>query len=326
MLPPSVLSILNDDLEKVDLHLKNLLDSDNPVLSKIGHHIWACGGKRVRPILLLLSAQLAGFPGPKDRAIHLSGIIEFIHIATLLHDDVIDEAHIRRGKPSANQIWGNQFPVLVGDYLYARSFFLLVEDQEPAIMKTVSSATATVTDGEILQLQKSKDFTTTEEEYIEIIAKKTSCLMAASCKIGAILGRVSEEQIEALHKYGTYTGIAFQLVDDLLDYVSQEKTLGKPVLNDLKSGNCTLPLIRTINLAGQSEVERLRQILSKPEYSSGELGWISDLIKKYGGDKYTIEQAKEYIQRAKQELSVFDDSIYKKALFDLADFIVQREF
>lgn len=326
MLPSSISSLIDEDLGKVEQHIKSLLESDNPLISQIGHYICKSGGKRVRPVLMLLSAQMAGYKGPGERAVHLASIIEFIHAATLLHDDVIDDAHLRRGNPSANRKWGNQLPVLVGDYLYATSFYLLVKDNDTRIMETVSSATATVTDGEILQLQKKGDLSIREEEYIQIIAKKTSCLMAASCRIGAILGEVSKERIEALDGYGTDVGIAFQLIDDLLDYVSYEEKMGKPVTNDVQGGTCTLPLIRTLQMAAPEEVSRISGLLAQPEHSAEDLAWIVGLIKSCGADKYTLDRAVWYVQRARERLAIFEDSGYRQALLDFSDYIVQRDF
>lgn len=326
MLSTSNSPLIDEYIESVDQHLKKLLDTDNPLLSQIGNYICQSGGKRVRAILLLLSSQLAGFQGQKERVVHLAGIIEFIHAATLLHDDVIDNAHIRRGNPSANHKWGNQLPVLVGDYLYAKSFFFLVKDNNTRIMETVSSATATITDGEILQLQKSENFSISEEENIEIITKKTSCLMAASCKIGAILGDVSQEKLEALHNFGIDIGIAFQLIDDMLDYTSHEKKLGKPVYNDLKGGNCTLPLIQTLKQASPAELDRINEILFQDEYSDEDLSWIGQLIKRHKADQYTLDKAQWYIQRAQQRLNIFNDSEYRQSLIDLSDYIIHRDF
>lgn len=326
MLPESISSLVNDDIIQIDQHLKSLLKVDNPLLSQVGNYICESGGKRIRPMLLLLSAQLAGYRDPKHRLIHLASIIEFIHAATLLHDDVIDNSHIRRGNPSANQKWGNQLPILVGDYLYAKSFFLLVKDKNNAVMETVSDATAVVTDGEILQLKKNRDFSISEKEYIEIIAKKTASLMAASCKIGAILADISEEQIQALNNYGMEIGIAFQLVDDMLDYISHEQRLGKPVYNDLKEGNCTLPLIRGLQLAEPEELAMMHGILSREEYSDEGLLQIKKVISKYQTDKYTLEQAAWYVACAKQRLDPFPPSVYRQALLDLADYIVNRDF
>ena len=326
MLSSSISPVIDEYIENVDHHLQKLLDTDNPLLSQIGNYICQSGGKRVRAVLLLLSSQLAGFQGQKERVVHLASIIEFIHAATLLHDDVIDNAHMRRGNPSANQKWGNQLPVLVGDYLYAKSFFFLVKDNNTSIMETVSSATATITDGEILQLQKSENFSISEEEYIEIITKKTSCLMAASCKIGAILGDVSQEKIEALYNFGIDIGIAFQLIDDMLDYISQEKKLGKPVYNDLRGGNCTLPLIHTLKQASPEELDRIHEILFQKELSDEDLFWVGRLIKRHKADQYTLDRAHWYVQRAQQRLAIFTDSDYRQSLIDLSNYIIYRDF
>ena len=326
MLSASISSLIYEDIERVDQHLKSLLDTGNPLLSQIGNYICQSGGKRVRAILLLLSAQLAGYQGQKERVVHLASIIEFIHAATLLHDDVIDNAHIRRGNPSANQKWGNQLPVLVGDYLYAKSFFFLVKDSNTRIMETVSSATATITDGEILQLQRSGNFSITEEEYIEIITKKTSCLMAASCKIGAILGDIPQKWEEALHNYGTDVGIAFQLIDDMLDYISHEEKLGKPVYNDLRGGNCTLPLIYTLQQANPEELEQIHEILFQEEYSDEDLFRIGGLIKRYKADQYTLDKAYWYVRRAQERLHIFEESEYRQSLIEISDYIIHRDF
>ncbi|MBN1226719.1 MAG: polyprenyl synthetase family protein [Deltaproteobacteria bacterium] len=326
MVSPNNSPFIDEYINSVDQHLQKLLDTDNPLLSQIGNYICQSGGKRVRAVLLLLCSQLAGFQGQKERIVHLASIIEFIHAATLLHDDVIDNAHMRRGNPSANRKWGNQLPVLVGDYLYAKSFFFLVKDNNTTIMETVSSSVATITDGEILQLQKSANFSISEKEYIEIITKKTSVLMAASCKIGAILGDVSQEKVDALYNFGIDIGIAFQLIDDMLDYTSQETKLGKPVYNDLKGGNCTLPLIYTLQHASPAELTRINKILFQEEYSDEELSWVGQLIKRHKADQYTLDRARWYVQSAQQRLSIFTNSDYRQYLIDLSDYIIHRDF
>ena len=214
-IPEYVNDLIGEKLNQVEGCICRLLETKNPLINKIGSYICCSGGKRIRPIFLLLSAQLSGYSGKRD--VVLASIIECIHAATLLHDDVVDQSAFRRKNPSANKLWGNHLPILVGDYLYAKSFYWLVKDEDCSIMSTVSSATANVTDGEIFQLHKAGVADLTEEEYMYIITKKTASLIAACCKIGGILGGLNGHVLESLEFFGTQVGIAFQLVDDALD-------------------------------------------------------------------------------------------------------------
>lgn len=323
-IPDCVNDLIGERLNQVEKCISRLLKTENPLLSKIGSYICCSGGKRIRPIFLLLASQLSGYSG--DRDVFLASIIESIHAATLLHDDVVDQAAFRRKNPSANTLWGNQLPVLVGDYLYAKSFFWLVKDGDYSIMSTVSSATANVTDGEIFQLHKTGASDLTEEEYMYIITKKTASLIAACCKIGGILGGMSNHLVETLETFGTKVGIAFQLVDDALDFLAKEEKLGKPTGNDLRTGNATLPLIRTLSLAGNEDQIRVQESMQTVPMNGTKLAWALNLVREHKGAEYTLGRAREHIKDAKEALENFEDSTAKKALLSIADYIVDREF
>jgi octaprenyl-diphosphate synthase len=243
-----------------------------------------------------------------------------------LHDDVVDQAAFRRRSPSANKLWGNQLPVLVGDYLYAKSFYWLVKDGDYSIMSTVSSATANVTDGEIFQLHKTGVADLTEEEYMYIINKKTASLIAACCKIGGILGKLNNPLLKVLEFFGREVGVAFQLVDDALDFLANEEILGKPTGNDLRGGNATLPLIRTLSLMRIEDQLRIRRLMKKHPISESELLWAVGLVKQYKGAEYTLEKARQTVKSVKKSLDRFKNSLAKQALLSIADYIVDREF
>ncbi len=323
-LPDCVRELVGERMVKVEDSIRYLLKTENPLLTQIGSYICCSGGKRIRPMFLLLCAQLCGYKG--DRDVFLAGIIEFIHAATLLHDDVIDQAAFRRGATSANKRWGDHLPVLVGDYLYAKSFYWLVDDGDYSIMSTVSSATANVTDGEIYQLHKSGVSDLSEEEYMYIISRKTASLIAASCKIGGILGGITGRFLEALEFFGKQVGIAFQLVDDALDFLSTEEKLGKPIGNDLQSGNATLPLILTLSNATDVERMRVRELMKNMPVNGADLSWAINLVNKYKGAEFTLKRAQEFIDNAKKALDIFEESSAHKALLSFAEYVVKREF
>jgi octaprenyl-diphosphate synthase len=228
-----------NDLKKVEEQMEMYLRSDVRLIPEIIHHLIGSGGKRFRPLLLLTASELCGYRG--ERRYPMSAIIEFIHTATLLHDDVIDHAQTRRGKPSANRVWGNAASVLVGDFLYSKSFRLMTDDGSLAILKLISTTTNTMSEGEVFQLMKTGDVSITEKEYLSIVEKKTSILISAACAIGGILGNAAESQIEALTRFGIRLGSAFQITDDTLDYVADEEEFGKAIGQDLKEGEADAP-------------------------------------------------------------------------------------
>lgn len=319
----AALTVIGEDLKFVELQLRKDLESNVPLISKVGEYVLASGGKRVRPALLLLSAKICGYNG--DKHIPLAGVIEFIHTATLLHDDVVDNANIRRGNASANSVWGNEASVLVGDFLFSRSFSLMVDTGSLAILEVISRATTLLAEGEVLQLICTSDVSVTEERYIEVIRNKTAVLISAACHAGALLGNCSRDRIHALRDYGMDLGIAFQLMDDTLDYIASEDSFGKSIGHDLEEGKVTLPLIHTLQNCTSAERERIVEVVTKQELEEGDFDAVFELVKSYGGIDFTIEKARQHISLAKSRLDIFPDSPEKAALIAIADYVITRE-
>jgi octaprenyl-diphosphate synthase len=294
-----------------------------PLISKVAEYVFSSGGKRIRPALLLLSARLCEYSG--NRHVPFASVIEFIHTATLLHDDVIDKAHLRRGIASANTLWGNEASVLVGDYLFSKSFSIMVDEGNLDLLRALSNATTIIAEGEVLQLISMSNIHITEERYIEVIKNKTAILLATACQAGAILGMVSAERETALQNFGMELGIAFQLIDDTLDYVSSEEKFGKSIGHDLKEGKITLPLIHTLKNCSSAERDEIASILDKDALLKDDFTRVFGLVQEYGGIEYSIEIAGNYISRSKARLDVFIDSPEKIALCNLADYVLTRQ-
>lgn len=309
------------DLMVVEDRLRNLFQSQVITIPLIGKYILGGGGKRLRPLIVLLSSELAGYKG--DAHFSLAGIVESIHTASLLHDDVIDGADIRRGKSPAHTLWGNQTVILVGDFLYSNALRLAVSHKSQKIMEALSEATTRMTEGEILQLAKTGDPDITEDEYIKIISAKTAVLMSAACRIGAILGSLPKKKEHALADFGMKTGIAFQMADDILDYMADERELGKRLGKDLKEGKITLPLIQLLKSAGNDEKAEVRKIVKNSHKKSG-LTRLLKLFKKYSSIEQSLKKAEALIRDAKHELSVFPDIPAKESLFTIADYTLRR--
>ena len=315
-----VFHYFGSDLRRVEEHMEMYLGSEVRLIPEIIHHLIGSGGKRFRPLLLLAAAELCGYKG--ERRYPMSAIIEFIHTASLLHDDVIDHAETRRGKASANQVWGNAASVLVGDFLYSKSFKLMTDDGNQAILKLISTATNTMSEGEVFQLVKAGDTSITEKEYLSIVEKKTSILISAACAIGGILGDATDGQIEALTRFGMRLGTAFQITDDTLDYVAKEEEFGKAIGQDLREGKLTLPLIRTMRKCTPDERAFIR---TGVEAKDGEAtAGIMALMHRYDGIPYALGKAKACIDEARGLLASFPDSEAKTALLTIADYIIER--
>ncbi len=317
-----IMDLIGNELAQVEGEFKENLKSKFPLISEIVEHLLLSGGKRFRPTILLLSAKLCGYQG--RRQIQVASVIEFIHTATLLHDDVVDDAELRRGNQSANSRWGSEASVLVGDFLLSKSFCLMVDDGDLKILNAISRATTQMAEGEIQELMKTSDLSVTEEEYLSIVTNKTASLISATCQIGAILGGVDGKKEQALANFGMHLGIAFQLMDDSLDYTSTEKRFGKEIGIDLYGGKITLPLIHTLRSCSPSEREKVVEIiLSK---SSDERAFLSvvDLINRYSGIEYTLEKARGYVAKAKGNLDCFHPSREKTALLTMANYVVER--
>lgn len=315
---------IKQDLKDVELEFRKNLDSEVHLIKKVGEYVLNNGGKRLRPSLLLLSARLCGYQG--SRHIPLASVIEFIHTATLLHDDVVDNAGIRRGKAAANTLWGSGASILIGDFLFSKSFYLTVADGDLNILKILSSTTTRMAEGEVLQLLKNSDVETTERDYLSVVTNKTASLISVACQIGAILGKVSAEKEKALAGYGMDVGIAFQLVDDCLDYTSSNKELGKAIGNDLKEGKITLPLIHIIKNAAASEREEILAAIKADDLKNSQLSSVISLINKYKGIDYTLSRAREYLENAKARLNIFEPNVERAALIALADYVVERTY
>ena len=316
-----IFRLYEQELKIVEDRIKKLFKSHVFTIPLIGNHILDGGGKRLRPLILLLSTEIAGYKG--DARLTLAGIIESIHTASLLHDDVIDGAEIRRGKSPAHSIWGNQVVILVGDFLYSNALRLAVQQKSQRIMEILSEATTRMTEGEILQLLKTGDPDITEEEYIDIISAKTAVLISAACRIGATLGSLPEDMENALARFGMKTGIAFQMADDILDYMADEGKLGKRLGKDLKEGKITLPLIYLLKVASDTEIEEVKDII-KDGLKKGGLKKILKLFVKHNAIELSLKAAQNLISDAKTELTIFPDSPVKKALFTIADYSLLR--
>jgi len=318
----AALALIGADLKNVEEQFKKDLASDVPLIRKVGEYVLSSGGKRIRPALLLLAARLCGYVG--DRHVPLASVIEFIHTATLLHDDVVDDAHLRRGIASANTLWGNEASVLVGDFLFSKSFSLMVRDGDLRILQVLADATTMIAEGEVLQLLCTSDLEMTLERYVNVVKCKTAILLSAACQAGAILGKASPEQEEALARFGMDLGIAFQVMDDTLDYVATEEQFGKSIGHDLEEGKITLPLIRVLTQCTAEERELIGSVVTSDELADADFTAVLALVNHYGGIEFSTATARESISQAKSALAVFPDSPAKSALIELADYVVTR--
>jgi len=318
----AALNIIGDDLKLVEQQFRKDLQSDVPLIRKVGEYVLSSGGKRVRPALLLLAARLCGYTA--DKAVPLASVVEFIHTATLLHDDVVDSATLRRGLASANTLWGNEASVLVGDFLFSKSFSLMVGVGNLDILRVLSGATTVIAEGEVMQLLCTGELDLTEEQYTGVIRSKTAILMSAACEAGAILGSASQSQQQALANFGMDLGVAFQLMDDILDYVATEEEFGKSIGHDLEEGKITLPLIHTLRNCSASERTVIASVVELDEMSLDDFRAVSALVRQYGGIDYTVEKARFYMNSCKNHLDLFDNSPVRDALLSLAEYVVTR--
>jgi octaprenyl-diphosphate synthase len=318
-----IFDLVRDDLALVEDELARQSDMAFPAVSEIAAYLLGGGGKRLRPALLLLSASYAG---RKDRsAIRLAAVVELLHSATLIHDDVIDSAGTRRGRPSANARWGNHRSVLTGDWLYMQSFQMALEERNFRILDILIDLTQKMVEGELIQLEKIGRIDVTEEDALRLATYKTACLFSGCARLGAVLGRLEIEEEQALADYGRYAGLAFQLVDDLLDFTASAQQLGKPVLSDLKEGKVTLPLIYAMENGHREAREQVTRVLAEKEFQSVRPETIVALVQDSGALDRARSLAQNYAQRAKDCLNGHRDSEYARALATLPDFILERE-
>ena len=319
-----ILARVKNDLEDIEFALEQNLNPYLDLVSQIAGHILFSGGKRLRPLLMILSARICGYDGGYDKV--FSTIFEYLHAATLLHDDLVDEATLRRGKPVANSIWGNPAAVLVGDFLLARSLAIAAETNQPEVIKVVSNITENMSQGEIHQLMRKGHLDLTEAEYMEIIERKTAILFQGTCCSGALISGVPPEKTNALSDYGFNLGIAFQMVDDLLDYSSDTAVLGKEVGADLKEGKLTLPVIYSLMSADPEDRTLMENIIKDKNFSINGFEMLIKIIDKYDGRTYTQRLATTFVQHAKDALAVFKNSEAKETLLMIADYTLSRKF
>jgi octaprenyl-diphosphate synthase len=318
----AIYSLIAGDMRDVNQLIQKRLQSDVVLINQLSHYIVNSGGKRLRPILVLLSARAFGYQGAHH--LQLAAIIEFIHTATLLHDDVVDESGKRRGKDTANAIWGNQAAVLVGDFLYSRAFQMMVEVNSMRIMETLADATNTIAEGEVLQLLNCNDPDTTEARYFDVIHFKTAKLFEAAAQVGAVLCNANYEQEMAMAKYGMHLGTAFQLIDDVLDYSSSPEEMGKNIGDDLAEGKPTLPLLRAMQTGTPKQADIIRNAIVH-----GGRDNIKDVMKAIESTdaiEYTAHKARDEAEIALSMLETTPASEYKNALINLAEFSVNRSY
>jgi octaprenyl-diphosphate synthase len=335
-----VFSRLGPTLDLVERTLRDQLTGETNLIVSLGGHVLSSGGKRLRPALLLLTAELCGYTGP--RRVQVAAAIELLHTATLLHDDVVDCSELRRGRPSANSIWGNRRAVLAGDFFYARASNMIIEDGSLEILERFAETIRLMAEGELLQLEFSFDVAATEAQYYRVIDRKSAALLRAACEAGAILGGVTRAERRSLSEFGRELGLAFQLRDDALDYESAAETLGKPRYADLVEGKVTLPLLLTLKRCAGGERERIAGVLKRARQASAEeptvseaeaanpicdddLAVVAELVSRYRGVVDTARRADQHVSRARDAIAAFPDCAARQALLAAAEYAAARD-
>ncbi|RJL18857.1 polyprenyl synthetase family protein [Paracoccus siganidrum] len=314
---------LSAEMEAVNALIRARMSSRHaPRIPEVTAHLIEAGGKRLRPMLTLAAAKLLDYPG--EYHIHLAATVEFIHTATLLHDDVVDESQQRRGRPTANLLWDNKSSVLVGDYLFARSFQLMVEPGNLRTLEILANASATIAEGEVLQLTAAQDLRTDEAVYLQVVRGKTAALFSAATEVGGVIAGAPDDQVRALFDYGDALGIAFQMVDDLLDYGGATETIGKNVGDDFRERKLTLPVIKAVAKADGAERAFWSRTIEKGEQREGDLEQALALLARHGAMEAARADALAWAERAKAALQVLPDHPIREMLSDLADFVVSR--
>jgi octaprenyl-diphosphate synthase len=312
------------DLERVDQEFGHHIQSQVDLIPKIGRYIQTSGGKRVRPAVLLMAARLSGYQG--DRSVLYAAVVEFIHTATLVHDDIIDDSDLRRGRLAVHSRWGNDITVLLGDYLYIKSMAMALTHDTLEVVRVLCDVTLKMIEGELYQLTKNGDADISEEEHFDIIRRKTAYLFGGCAQIGGMLGNVSREREEALREYGFNLGITFQLVDDLLDFIGDAAAVGKPVGSDLREGKVTLPLIHMLAQANDGAGSRIvRDIIASRSVTDNQWSELLRALKEHASIDYAYRRAVEFAERAKKPLYVFPPSSERDALLALPDYVLSRD-
>jgi octaprenyl-diphosphate synthase len=314
-------ALVASDLERVNALILSRTGSDVQMIPEVANHLISSGGKRLRPLLTLAAAQLVNYGG--DGHLRLAAAVEFMHTATLLHDDVVDESEMRRGKPSARMLWGNEASVLVGDFLLGQAFRMMVEVGSLPCLDILSTAATVIAEGEVMQLAAAKNIATSEDDYLEVIRSKTAALFAAACEVGpALTGSKSEQK--ACRSYGANLGIAFQLVDDALDYGGREAKLGKKVGDDFREGKITLPVIFAVRRGSPGEREFWKRTLESGQADDAALETAIELLQRHGAIDETLARARHYGAIARDALALFPDSAAKRAMLDVVAFVTSR--
>jgi len=315
-------ALIHEDLKHVESEILKNISSDVSLIPEIGKHIFCSGGKRFRPALLILCCRL--FAPGDSRCITLAGAVELVHTATLLHDDVVDRADVRRGKQSVNVVWGNEASILVGDFLFSQAVLAGLETGSIRFLEILTDATKKMSEGEVFGLSLGHYLNVGESQYMRIVTNKTAALISAACRIGAVLGGARPEEEERLAQFGQDLGTAFQLVDDVLDYSARPEEIGKPVGGDLDEQKATLPLIHILEKIDEAEKREVERRFYKEDKDEGDFQYILRLITAEGGIAYTMERAGQFIRDAKRRLDDFPDSAAKQALLELADYVITR--
>jgi octaprenyl-diphosphate synthase len=314
---------LADDMSQVSSLIRERMASKHaPRIPEVTAHLVEAGGKRLRPMLTLAAARLCGYDGPYH--VHLAATVEFIHTATLLHDDVVDESQRRRGRPTANLLWDNKSSVLVGDYLFSRSFQLMVETGSLRVLDILANASATIAEGEVLQLTAAQDLRTDEDVYLQVVRGKTAALFSAATEVGGVIAGAPEDQVRALFVYGDALGVAFQIVDDLLDYGGTDATIGKNTGDDFRERKVTLPLIKAVACADDDERAFWVRVIEKGHQHDGDLEQARAIMARHGAMEAARQDALDWIAKAKDALRVLPDHPLRQMLHDLADYVVER--
>jgi octaprenyl-diphosphate synthase len=320
LLKQRVSTAIGAELRAIDELIATHVGSAVGLIREIGGFVAGPGGRRLRPILLLMAARLAGYRGP--RVAHMGCVLELLHTATLVHDDVVDHAPLRRGRPSVNARWGDDASVLVGDYLYAKAFALMVQDRDLRVLETLAAATVSMTEAEVFRLERKRARVTTEADYLQVVTQKTASLIAACCRIGGLLAECPPDRLEGLTRYGLDIGVALQISDDSLDFVADH---AQAVGAHLRDGKITLPLIAALDRAGGPERDRVQQLLGLPALDAEQVEEIRLLVMKHKGVEYALDRAHVFAQNAKSALSAFPESTDRETLAVIADFVVDRD-
>ena len=321
-LKQKILSAAESELDEIEKALSDNLNPYLDLVSEVAGHLLFSGGKRLRPLLMVLAAKMCGYTGDYDKT--FSTALEYLHTATLLHDDLVDEAAMRRGKPVAHSTWGNSITVLVGDYLLARALSISAGTGRLRVVQVLAELTENMSQGEVHQLMRKGDVNLTEDEYMVVIRRKTAVLFEAACQVSAILADAPEEKEKSLAQYGYNLGIAFQMADDLFDYTLQTSELGKEVGADLREGKLTLPVIYALKQAQPADRDRMIKIIQNNDFAVEDFKILLNLLEQYGGIEYTQKTAAGYIETAKAALSGFDPSPARETLLDIADYALAR--